>query len=253
MGRVILVRHGARTPIADEPWKVRVAQRIGDWKDNELHGELTELGKTQMHDFGHAIGDELTPKVVHIAWSPDESGRCHATALAIMDGIKHTRPRCRLAILNDNMDDDTATLLLRGHTLLPKNNSNPVVEQEQNTVKVIEKYFPDTQQCAHPVKVLKFIDTTFMTTQLHGRLNKGIKGMMKQLKKECKRVLKPELSNPTQASEPLLAFVSQMLDKPGLTILVCHDNTITNFLAAQELPVPVVPFGGYVVCTNKSK
>lgn len=247
MGRVIVLRHGARTPIADEAWKVQVAQHIGDWKENDLNGALTKMGEAQMCSLGHAIGNELNPTLVHIAWSPDESKRCEDSAQAIVNGLQRVCPRCRIVKLNKYMDDDTATLLLRGHTLLSKPKPKRILDRQKKTT-VIEKYFPELHPCANPDKVLKFIDTTFMTTKLHGRLNKGVDAMMQQMKKECNH--NPSPMPNSHATEPLLAFVSHLIDKPGslLTILVCHDNTITNFLTAQGLPTPIIPFGGFVVC-----
>lgn len=252
MGRVILVRHGARTPIANAPWKARIAHALGDWGDARLDGRLTDVGGAQAHELGWHLGRDLRPDVVHLAWSPEASGRCAHSAAAIATGIREAAPRAAVVALNDSMGDAAASALLRGHHGQPRPSRVRVEGDVAGVRRALAKHFPGALPRGAPddkvARVLKFIETTHDAAEEGGVLRPDVDlAPFWRDAGEAGVVSIVPRAWATRASEALVAFVRACTARPGLYVLVCHDNTIVNFLVALGRPPTAVPFCGYVV------
>lgn len=253
MGRVILVRHGARLPIAPEPWKARIAHALGEWGDARLDGRLTDVGAAQAHELGWHLARDLRPDVVHVGWSPEASGRCAHSAAAMAAGIRDAAPRATIVALNNSMGDAAASALLRGHHGQPKPRRVRVDGDVAAVRRALAKHFPGVLPAGAPddkvARVLKFIETTHAAAEANGVLRPGAD--LAPFWRDAGPSVGVSTVVPrawaTRASEALIAFVRACTARPGLYVLVCHDNTIVNFVVALGRPPPAVPFCGYVV------
>jgi hypothetical protein len=253
MGRVILVRHGARTPIANQPWKQRVVHALGKWP-GALRGELTELGHLQARHLGRSIGGELRPHTLLVAWSPEASGRCEHTARSIVQGVTDVHAPERVVALNEcALGAAAATALLRGHMHSTKPPRLSLQGDVAAARHAIHRYFPGVLPAHAPddkvARVLKFITTTYDTTALHGLLQPGAEAAVQGVRGNFGvRTVTPR-KWAERSSEALAAFVDHAIQLPNCTtVLVGHDTTLTNFLVAQGRPAVAVPFCGHVVC-----
>lgn len=258
MGRVILVRHGARTPIAHQDWKARVAHALGDWGGGSLDGHLTDVGAAQAYAFGRHVARDLATDTVHVGWSPEASGRCADSAAAIMAAIQSAAPCVLVEALNDHMDDSAASALLRGHHGQPKPRRVRVDGDVSAVRHALAKHFPGLLPRRAPddkvARVLKFIDTTHDCARANGVLWDGAEARMAAFWRDVGGAAVTSVvprAWATAASEALIAFVRSCTARPGLVVLVCHDNTIVNFLVALGHAPPAVPFCGYVVCSGE--
>lgn len=97
---VVVLRHGARQPIAPRGLKACIARTVGGWA--RARGRLTPLGKSQHRQLGAWFGRHMLSgqEQVRVAWAPEDTRRCELSARAFMAGLHDSAPRMQPVVLN---------------------------------------------------------------------------------------------------------------------------------------------------------
>lgn len=101
MATVVVLRHGARQPIAPSGLKACIARAVGNWRN--ARGRLTALGRRQHRLLGAWFADYAQQHQctkVNIAWAPEETRRCELSARAFMQGLRDKCPSMTPVVLN---------------------------------------------------------------------------------------------------------------------------------------------------------
>lgn len=247
--KVLLIRHGARQPITgNNVWKQVLAQALTPWRRPQ--GCLTPLGYDQMTQLGqelHAVCGQYD--TIQVAWSREASGRCKASAQALLRGLgcgTRVQPRRGVSAYL-RADAKCATPVMESMAW-----SGPCFYANlAAAVPRLARALPPVDQAA---AVAKFLFTTAHIARVHGvvpdteraralmAIVDGMPPVVKAIAPDCAAA----------QSAGLQAAIAQDLRQGNtLTLYVCHDNTIVNLLIAMGHDhVPVLDFATAVCVEN---